>query len=71
MEFILFIICIVCVGLCCLLLWAIRRLNLYITSLENRIEEQLNRIDDFEDMLAQSNIKNKKLVRKNIIPEEE
>jgi hypothetical protein len=65
------ILCTVCVGLTFFGLWALRRLNIYIGKLEDQIIEQLDRIDELEDMLSQANIKNKKVVRKQIIPDDE
>lgn len=58
-------------GISIFALWALSKLNKYISRLENQIENQLDRIDDLEDLLLQSNIKNKKIIRKNIIPEDE
>jgi len=64
------ILIVIALGICFFVLWALSRLNKYIGRLENQIEEQLDRIDELEDLLSQSNIKNKKVVRKNLIPDE-
>lgn len=69
MEIIGIIVVLIAIGISWLTLWAIKKLNQYISRLENQIEEQLDRIDELEDLLIQSNIKNKKIVRKNLIPD--
>lgn len=53
------------------LIWALIRLNRYIAGLERQIENQLERIEEVEELLLQANLKNKKVVRKNLIPTEE
>lgn len=59
------------IGISVFTLWALKRLNQYIGRLENQIENQLDRIDELEDLLIQSNVKTKKIVRKNLISDDE
>jgi hypothetical protein len=54
-----------------LVIWAIGRLNKYIATLEQIVEEQISRTDQLEDLLRESNIKQKKVVKKNLIPDDE
>ena len=65
------IICVIAIGVCWFTLWAIGKLNKYIARLEKQISEQLDKTDELEDLLIQSNIKNKKIVRKNLIPDDQ
>ena len=57
--------------ICSLVIWAIGKLNRYIGKLEIQIESQLDRIDDLEELLIQSNVKNKKVVKRNLMPPDE
>lgn len=68
---IVIILSILTIGLSIFTLWALKRLNQYIGRLENQIENQLDRIDELEDLLIQSNVKTKKIVRKNLIADDE
>ncbi len=70
MTILAIILTLIAIGICIFVSWAIGKLNKYIAKLENKIETQLDRIDDLEDLLLQSNIKNKKVVRKNLIPDD-
>lgn len=65
------ILIILSLSVCTFTLWALSRLNKYIGRLESQIEDQLDRIDELEDLLSQSNLKNKKVIRKNLIPEDQ
>lgn len=52
-------------------IWALSKLNKYIAKLENIIDNQLDRIDELEDLIQQSNIKSKKIIKREIIKEDE
>lgn len=52
-------------------IWAIGKLNKYIAKLESSIDNQLDRIDELEDLIQQSNIKSKKIIKREIIKEDE
>ncbi len=52
-------------------IWALGKLNKYIARLESVIDNQLDRIDELEDLIQQSNIKSKKIVKREIIKEDE
>lgn len=62
---------VITIGISVFTLWALKRLNQYIGRLETQIETQLDRIDELEDLLIQSNVKTKKIVRKNLIADDE
>lgn len=51
-------------------IWALSKLNKYIAKLEKQIENQIDRVDEVEDLLQQSNIKNKKIIKRNIISDD-
>lgn len=61
----------ICIGITIFSLWALGKLNKYIANLENQIELQLDRIDELEDLIRESNIKSKKIIKRNIISEDE
>lgn len=52
-------------------IWALGKLNKYIARLEGVIDNQLDRIDELEDLIQQSNIKSKKIIKREIIKEDE
>ena len=52
-------------------IWALGKLNKYIGRLEGVIDNQLDRIDELEDLIQQSNIKSKKIIKREIIKEDE
>ena len=61
----------ICIGTTIFGLWALGKLNKYIGVLENQIELQLDRIDELEDLIRESNIKSKKIIKRNIISEDD
>lgn len=52
-------------------IWALGKLNKYIAKLESIIDNQLDRIDELEDLIQQSNIKSKKIIKREIIKDDE
>jgi hypothetical protein len=71
MIILVIVLSLISILICYLTLWAIGKLNRYIGKLEEQIELQLDRIDEVEELLTQSNIKNKKIVKRNLMPTDE
>lgn len=68
---IIIVLTLICIGLTIFGLWALGKLNKYIGTLESQIELQLDRIDELEDLIRESNIKSKKIIKRNIISEDD
>ena len=71
MTILTIILSLLAILICSLVLWAIGKLNRYIGKLESQIEQQLDRIDEIEELLIQSNIKNKKVIKRNLMPSDD
>lgn len=68
MVIVLVVLSLLVSGFC---VWALSKLNKYIAKLEGIIDNQLDRIDELEDLIQQSNLKSKKIIKREIIKENE
>lgn len=71
MWIVITVLALINIGTIFFFVWVGKRLNRYIAQLENLIEEQIERNDQTDNVLLELKLKNKKIIKRNLMPDEQ